>query len=151
MVKLADLETQIMQLTRANSGLTEDVTRLTNELNNTRDEATKAKTEREALLKKVESSSKDTAPNNDEQAQKIATLEILVQEWTDLAKRSYQEYKEILPLSKQADQFRKDLVQKEETIKDLQEKLALAEGSQSGDDVRYWKTKYETLLESISR
>ncbi|USP78185.1 hypothetical protein yc1106_05459 [Curvularia clavata] len=156
--KLADVETQLAQLTKANSGLSENVSSLTSELNATRDEATKAKTEREALLKRVESLSKDTEhvdPDASrlvgEQAQKIASLEVLVQEWTDLAKRSYQEYKEILPLSKQAEQFREDLVQKEEAIKDLQEKLALAKGSQSGDEAHYWRTKYENLLESYSK
>lgn len=156
--KLADVETQLTQLARANSRLTEDVGSLNSELNATRDEVTKAKTECETLLRKVESLSKDTEhadPNAsrlvNEQAQKIATLEILVQEWTDLAKRSYEEYKEILPLSKQAEQFREDLVLKEEVIKDLQGKLALAKDSQSGGEVRYWRTKYEALLESISK
>ena len=160
MDKLADVETQLAQLTKANSGLSENVSSLTSELNATRDEATKAKTEREALLKRVESLSKDTEhvdPDASrlvgEQAQKIASLEVLVQEWTDLAKRSYQEYKEILPLSKQAEQFREDLVQKEQTIKELQEKLTSATSPQVNDDgdIHYWRSKYETLLESMSK
>ena len=140
--------------------MAKDVSRLTSELNASQDEAAKAKSEREALLVKVESLTKDiehvdpdTSRLVGEQAQKIATLEILVQEWTDLAKRSYQEYKEILPLSKQAEQFREDLVQKEQTIKELQEKLTSATSPQVNDDgdIHYWRSKYETLLESMSK
>jgi hypothetical protein len=64
----------------------------------------------------------------------------------------------MLPTYKKADQFRQQVVDRDETIKNLE--LALAEakasktngvgvGGSSGSDVRYWKDKYETLLLAV--
>lgn len=87
---------------------------------------------------------------------KIAGLETALLEWTDLAKRSYTEYKSILPVYRQAEQHRKDNMEMEEEIKSLKLKLKLsaadtdrssgtAAATASGN-VGYWKEKYEALL-----
>ena len=124
--------------------MTTDVRSLTGELNAARDEATKAKTERDDLLKKVETLSKDTAAADpdtsrliQEKTDKIKALQDTLLEWTDLAKRSYDEYKALLPMSKEAEQLRQIVAQKDEIIKDLQEKVASSTGSASIDSVRY--------------
>ncbi|KAI8943052.1 hypothetical protein NX059_001088 [Plenodomus lindquistii] len=85
---------------------------------------------------------------------KSASLETALDEWTNLAKRSYQEYKDMLPLYKKAEENKKELIAKEGTIKDLQDQLSAAKASQSngvtaGSDAGYWKAKYESLLATI--
>jgi chromosome segregation ATPase len=156
-VKLADVERQVMKLGQENSGLSELANSLTSKLKAAQDEATKAKMESEALSKKVESLGKavesadpDAADLMSKQAEKIATLETTLQEWIDLAKRSYQEYKDMLPAYKQAEQYRKNALDKEETIKGLQRELTAAKASHNNGDANYWKNKYETLLASVS-
>ncbi|KAF2126774.1 hypothetical protein P153DRAFT_424744 [Dothidotthia symphoricarpi CBS 119687] len=79
------------------------------------------------------------------------TLEDALEEWTTLAKRSYKEYKEMLPTYKLADNFRKDALEKQEQIKALKLQLASAKVSQlngggASGDAGYWKDKYERLL-----
>ncbi|KAL1798325.1 hypothetical protein ACET3X_002362 [Alternaria dauci] len=93
----------------------------------------------------------------EDQEKKIKDLETALREWTDLAKRSYKEYKDILPTYKKAEQFRQDIMVREATIKKLELELAEAKVSNTngvgattgGSDVRYWKQKYETLLLAI--
>ncbi|KAF1849490.1 uncharacterized protein K460DRAFT_305703 [Cucurbitaria berberidis CBS 394.84] len=82
------------------------------------------------------------------------SLESALQEWTDLAKRSYKEYQEMLPTYKQAEQYRKDALHKEDVIKGLKLELIAAKTSQSNGvgangDANYWKDKYESLLSTI--
>ncbi|KAI2480927.1 Spc7 multi-domain protein [Pyrenophora tritici-repentis] len=91
------------------------------------------------------------------QVQKIRDLEHAVDEWTELAKRSYKEYRDLLPLSKQAEQYRQAALDKDDVVKNLELQLATvkAKASQStgagptGGDARYWKSKYETLLANV--
>ncbi|CAI9625115.1 hypothetical protein GT037_007437 [Alternaria burnsii] len=103
-----------------------------------------------------------SSPNDEEtirgQEKKIEDLEIALQEWTDLAKRSYKEYKEMLPTYKKADQLRRDVVERDATINKLELELAEAKvsktngvgaGVSGGNDVRYWKQKYEALLLTV--
>ncbi|CAO2651834.1 Nn.00g001170.m01.CDS01 [Neocucurbitaria sp. VM-36] len=90
---------------------------------------------------------------NDLEAKKTS-LENALQEWTDLAKRSYKEYKDILPIYKQANQYRKDALDKEDVIMGLKLELSAAKTFQSngvgaGGDAAYWKDKYESLLSSV--
>lgn len=81
---------------------------------------------------------------------KSAALETALEEWTHLAKRSYKEYKEMLPLYKLADQCQKESLSKDGTIKDLKDQLSAAKASQyNGGDTGYWKGKYESLLATI--
>jgi hypothetical protein len=63
----------------------------------------------------------------------------------------------MLPTYKQADQYRKDALEKENTIKELKLELTAAKaeqtngvGSDGGDDGAYWKNKYEGLLADVS-
>jgi hypothetical protein len=61
----------------------------------------------------------------------------------------------MLPTYKQADQHRKDALEKEDTIKGLKLELSAARAQQSngvgaaGRDVGYWKNKYEDLMARI--
>lgn len=60
----------------------------------------------------------------------------------------------MLPTYKQADQYRKDALDKDEVIKGLKLELSTAKMSQSngvsaGSDGAYWKDKYESLLSTV--
>ncbi|EFQ96029.1 hypothetical protein PTT_03592 [Pyrenophora teres f. teres 0-1] len=89
------------------------------------------------------------------QVQKIRELEHAVDEWTELAKRSYKEYRDLLPLSKQVEQYRQAALDKDDVVKNLELQLVALKASQStgagttGGDARYWKSKYETLLANV--
>ncbi|KAH9866023.1 hypothetical protein J1614_008587 [Plenodomus biglobosus] len=83
-----------------------------------------------------------------------AVLQTALEEWTNLAKRSYKEYKDMLPLYKQAEQYHEDLLTKDDTIKDLKNQLSaakasLSDGVSAGGDSDYWKGKYEALLATV--
>ncbi|KAF1835156.1 hypothetical protein BDW02DRAFT_496576 [Decorospora gaudefroyi] len=86
---------------------------------------------------------------------KIFKLETSKNQWENLAKLSYIEYKEILPTYQMAEHHRKDALEKEEMIEDLERKLTEAEAAQlngmaiAGGDTGYWKAKYETLLATV--
>lgn len=217
LVKLADLETQVAELFRAKSTLSEEVSTLSADLEASKKEETKTKTQVEALLKKLEGldneadqlGSENTelltkqkehrtavqiceslkeenaklkaeidelkasksptfavggSPSfmNDEKARaredKIRELEKTVLEWTELAKRSYSEYKEMLPTYKKADQYRQDVVDRDEVIRGLELELAQAKVSKttngvgaaaSSSDAIYWKNKYEAVLLAV--
>lgn len=78
-------------------------------------------------------------------------LETALDEWTELAKRSYKQYKEMLPMYKQADQHRRDSLGKDSLIKELRDQLSAAKTLQSngvsaGGDTADWKIKFATLL-----
>lgn len=147
--KLAHLEGQVTSLEQVNSQLSAHVKTLTKQLKMAQDEGTKAKAQCEDLLNKVGKMNTGVEQNGSD-AEKIAGLEIALQEWTELAKRSYEEYKQMLPTYKQADQYRKDALDKAETIEQLTTELTKAKATQSNGDVSYWKNKYESLLASIS-
>lgn len=60
----------------------------------------------------------------------------------------------MLPMYKQADQYRKDCLDKDSLIKELEDRLSTAKSSQPngmsiGGDVAYWKNKYESLLATV--
>lgn len=64
----------------------------------------------------------------------------------------------MLPTYKKADQLRRDVVERDATINKLELELAEAKvsktngvgsGVSGGNDVHYWKQKYETLLLSV--
>ncbi|KAH7092214.1 hypothetical protein FB567DRAFT_233977 [Paraphoma chrysanthemicola] len=81
-------------------------------------------------------------------------LQAALTEWTALAKRSYSEYKEMLPTFKQAEQYRQDAITKDDQIKALKLELSVAKSSQSnglglGGDAKYWKGKYDDLLSKV--
>ncbi|KAH5154796.1 hypothetical protein HBI25_096140 [Parastagonospora nodorum] len=81
-------------------------------------------------------------------------LEKALGEWTQLAQRSYKEYKEMLPTYKQAEQHRFAAEDAENQIKTLRQDLASARasrsnGASSGGDAAYWKNKYDGLLANI--
>jgi chromosome segregation ATPase len=100
-----------------------------------------------------------------------ATLQATLEEWMALAKvctcqvlrrqtnanetqRSYTEYKDMLPMYKQAEQLRTDVDQKDHEIKTLKVQLSAVKTSQSngvgaGGDATYWKKKYDGLLASV--
>ncbi|KAF1946024.1 hypothetical protein EJ02DRAFT_368470 [Clathrospora elynae] len=86
--------------------------------------------------------------------EKIESLQESLQEWTDLAKRSYKEYKDMLPTYKEAEQYRKDSLEKDVIIQTL--RLAAAKPPQSNgvggtsSDAGYWKGKYDALLATVS-
>ncbi|KAJ6195693.1 hypothetical protein J3E72DRAFT_402779 [Bipolaris maydis] len=157
LAKLTDMDHQVTKLDRENVELSGLVSSLTSQLKAAQDEVSNTRFEKEALSKKVESLSKagkpadsDTADLVHKQAEKIAVLENTLEEWTELAKRSYKEYKEMLPTYKQAEQYRKYALDREETIKGLQKELIAAKASQNNGDTTYWKNKYETLLASVA-
>lgn len=60
----------------------------------------------------------------------------------------------MLPMYKQADQYRKDASDKDDEIKGLNLELAavkasLANGVGTRGDVGYWKDRYESLLATL--
>ncbi|KAL5119576.1 hypothetical protein ACEQ8H_002422 [Pleosporales sp. CAS-2024a] len=82
-------------------------------------------------------------------------LQLALNEWIEVAKRSYKEYKDMLPTYKEADKFRKAAQDAEQLITALREDLAKARASQSNDaaptgDAAYWKAKYDSLLNTVS-
>jgi len=89
---------------------------------------------------------------------KIKELEGTVLEWTELAKRSYSEYKEMLPTYKKADQYRQEVVDRDEVIRGLELELTQAKVSKKtngvgaaapSSDALYWKNKYEAVLLAV--
>jgi hypothetical protein len=62
----------------------------------------------------------------------------------------------MLPTYRKADQYRQEVVDRDEIIRKLELKLAEAKVSKTngvgaaapGSDVRYWKDKYEALLQA---
>ncbi|RII16447.1 hypothetical protein CUC08_Gglean002885 [Alternaria sp. MG1] len=166
--KVEDLDQEVEQLESAHNKLLNKMKEnrmavQTSEL--LKSENTKLKAMIEELKASKSTSSAvggSSSPNDEEtirgQDKKIEDLEIALQEWTDLAKRSYKEYKEMLPTYKKADQLRRDVVERDATINKLELELAEAKvsktngvgsGVSGGNDVRYWKQKYETLLLSV--
>ncbi|RMZ70472.1 hypothetical protein GMOD_00000564 [Pyrenophora seminiperda CCB06] len=85
------------------------------------------------------------------QREKIRELEQAVAEWTELAKRSYSEYRDLLQLSKEAEHYRKEALDKDDRIKDLDGQLATSRALQltTQGEVRYWKTMYENLVAKL--
>ncbi|KAF2822191.1 hypothetical protein CC86DRAFT_331032 [Ophiobolus disseminans] len=80
-------------------------------------------------------------------------LKKALDEWTALAKRSYKEYKEMLPTYKQAEHFQKAALEKEEQIKSLKLQLSSASSKPNGvagGDAAYWKAKYDHLMATVS-
>lgn len=157
LAKLTDIDHQVIKLDHENLELSGLVSSLTSQLKAAQDEVSNTRFEKEALSKKVESLSKAVEPTDSDtadlirkQAEKIAVLENTLEEWTDLAKRSYKEYKDMLPTYKQAEQYRKDALDREKTIKSLQKELITAKASQNNGDTTYWKNKYETLLATVA-
>ncbi|KAF2686923.1 hypothetical protein K458DRAFT_297360 [Lentithecium fluviatile CBS 122367] len=82
-----------------------------------------------------------------------ADLVKTVAEWTDVAKRSYKEYKDMQPVYEQAEKIRQE-------NKELKKELAKVQsnGGTSGTggdggstDVAYWKAKYEALLARVGK
>lgn len=60
----------------------------------------------------------------------------------------------MIPTYKQADQYRKDALDKEDMIQSLKLQLSTSKTSQSNDvgaggDGAYWKAKYESLLSTV--
>ncbi|KAI4623462.1 hypothetical protein J4E80_003272 [Alternaria sp. BMP 0032] len=217
LTKLADLESQVTELMRAKSTLSEQVSTLSADLDASKKEETKTKTQVEGLLKKLEGlddevdqlESENTdllakqkehrmavqtyeslkeenaklkadiselkasksptfavggSPSfmNEEKARaredKIKELEGTVLEWTELAKRSYSEYKEMLPTYKKADQYRQEVVDRDEVIRGLELELTQAKVSKKtngvgaaapSNDALYWKNKYEAVLLAV--
>ncbi|KAF2867693.1 hypothetical protein BDV95DRAFT_502337 [Massariosphaeria phaeospora] len=83
---------------------------------------------------------------------KKATAETTLNEWAELAKRSYKEYKDMLPTWKQADKYRQDSLDKDNEIAELKAKLTVgvrSNGVSKGGDAAYWKNKYESLLANV--
>ncbi|EUC31628.1 hypothetical protein COCCADRAFT_6510 [Bipolaris zeicola 26-R-13] len=157
LAELADIDHQVIQLDHSNSKLSGLVSSLTSQLKAAQDEVSNTRLEKEAFFEKVESLGKGVEPTDSDtaglvhkQAERIAVLENTLEEWTDLAKRSYKEYKDMLPTYRQAEQYRKDALDREETIKGLQKELIAAKASQNNGDTTYWKNKYETLLATVS-
>lgn len=74
---------------------------------------------------------------------------------TNISQRSYEEYNEILPTYKKAEEYRKEALKKEDLIMGLKLELSAAQAAKSdgvnaGSDAVYWKDKYESLLSSVS-
>ncbi|KAF2028644.1 hypothetical protein EK21DRAFT_101677 [Setomelanomma holmii] len=85
--------------------------------------------------------------------EKVA-LQAALEEWTTLAKRSYKEYKDMLPTYKQADLWRTQALAKDEQIEELNRALTAARVSRSNDvgsggDAAHWKKRYDDLLAKI--
>ncbi|KAL6708611.1 hypothetical protein ACN47E_002592 [Coniothyrium glycines] len=112
-----------------------------------------------------DSASRDIVVSSDERAklglkiegleQQKRQLETDLEEWTKLAKRSYNEYKDMLPTYKQANEYRQQAVDKDVVINTLRLELSAAKASQANgvgrsSDNAYWKEKYESLLATIS-
>jgi hypothetical protein len=63
----------------------------------------------------------------------------------------------MLPTYKKADQYRQEVIERDGTIENLKLELAEAKASKAngvggaGNDVRYWKQKYETLLLAVDK
>lgn len=85
--------------------------------------------------------------------QELAKSRVAIKDWTDLAQRSYREYKEILPTYKLAEQHRLDNAEKDNRISKLQLELSVAMtqlGQSNGaGDATYWKDRYESLLATL--
>lgn len=157
LTKIADLEEKVAKLEEEKSVMAGQTGGLAKELKIAKDEASKAKTECEGLLKRVDElqevslAAGDASGETDRaQEEKIVALETALQEWTELAKRSYKEYKDMLPTYRLADKYRKEALEGAQTIKGLELKLAAARTSQSNGDSSHWKAKYESLLDCVS-
>lgn len=155
--RVADLEERVAKLEEEKLAMSGQTKGLAGELEVAKDEAVKAKAECEGLLKRVEelqemslTTGEASGETNRAQEEKIAALETALQEWTELAKRSYKECKDMLPTYKLADKYRKDALEGAQTIKGLELKLAEAKTSQSNGDSSHWKVKYESLLDRVS-
>jgi len=66
--------------------------------------------------------------------------------WLIRRKRSYKEYKDLLPLSKQADAYRQE---NEQLKAQLAAKGQSNGGGAAASDVAYWRDKYDELLTSL--
>ncbi|KAJ4308783.1 hypothetical protein N0V94_009207 [Neodidymelliopsis sp. IMI 364377] len=164
LTKASELTKLNTELSKANDNLTKKVDSLSKQLDET--DADKKAMQDDLRVLKAKLATKDTAPaGNDNKAllekvkrleEKKDGLEAALTEWTELARRSYQEYKDMLPTYKQAEKHRQDAREKESEINNLKLQLAAAKVSQSngvasaGGDTAYWKQKYETLLSNVS-
>ncbi|KAF3047038.1 hypothetical protein E8E12_010685 [Didymella heteroderae] len=161
--KATALEETRSELQKAKSDLVKQLDSVAAELKKSQDDAKAAQSEVQVL--KAELAIKAAAPivsNHKALQEKYLALEekhrgteTALAEWTELAKRSYQEYKDMLSTHKAAEKCKQDAHDKEMQIIDLKHQLAAAKASQSngvgaaGGDTAYWKQKYENLLTSI--
>ncbi|KAH6625412.1 hypothetical protein C7974DRAFT_360584 [Boeremia exigua] len=156
------------ELSNAKKAMGQQLDSLTVQLNHAKEDMTAAQDEVQKLQVEVASKVAAPVPATDEdllqqvkalEEQKI-TLEGTLAEWTQLAKRSYKEYKEMVPKCQEADKLRLDAQEKEEQIIALKAQLASAKGSKpngvgaaapsaAGGDAAYWKEKYERLLSEL--
>ncbi|KAJ4332930.1 hypothetical protein N0V95_009542 [Ascochyta clinopodiicola] len=159
--KAAGLTKVNTELSKAKDDLSKQVEYLVVQLNEAKDKVKQGN----AQLLEAKLANKDAAPatGNDEALmekvkeleEKKEDLETALLEWTELAKRSYKEYKDMLPTYRDTEKHRQDAREKESQIGDLKLQLAAAKSSQTngggaaGGDTVYWKQKYETLLSTI--
>lgn len=75
-------------------------------------------------------------------------------DWRSLAERSYAQYKEILPVYKEAESIRQASAAKDIQIAQLNEQLkkggSTSNGATGGASADYWKKKYDNLLASLN-
>ncbi|KAJ4401454.1 hypothetical protein N0V91_007888 [Didymella pomorum] len=138
-------------------------TELVTELKASKDDAKAAQGEVQILKATLATKAAVPTVSNDKTLQeKYQTLEekhrsteTALAEWTELAKRSYQEYKDLLPTVKAAEKYKQDAHDKEEQITDLRHQLTTAKAAHTngvgaaGGDSAYWKGKYDNLLANI--
>ncbi|KAF3041617.1 hypothetical protein E8E11_001308 [Didymella keratinophila] len=156
-----DLQTETEKVAK----LEDTITELQRELKTSRDDLKASNSEAQML--KAALATKTAAPtpiaSNDKALQEKyhaleeqhRSTETALAEWTELAKRSYQEYKDLLPTAKAAEKFKQDAHDKEMQITDLKHQLVTVKASQTngvgaaGGDSAYWKAKYDNLLANI--
>lgn len=161
--------------------MTNRMASLTSLLKDAKDDATAAQDEVQILKAKLAMVAAPVASNDEAIVKKIKelederdTLQGALKDWIELAKvcpyhssllsscdtdnvqRSYKEYKDMLPLYKEAETHRNDAADKTVQIAELKRQLATIKpalsngaGAAAGADTAYWKNKYETLLSSL--
>ncbi|KAJ8110561.1 hypothetical protein OPT61_g6628 [Boeremia exigua] len=160
----AKLSTANTELSNEKQDLQRRLKDLVLQLNDAKDGVEAAQSEVQTLKLELASKQATPAASDDKAAlekikdleDKRDSLEGALAEWTELAKRSYKEYKDILPKYKEAEKYRKESQEKEMEIIALKQMLDSAKASQpngvgaaAGGDSAYWKQKYETLLSSL--
>ncbi|KZM22364.1 uncharacterized protein EKO05_0007741 [Ascochyta rabiei] len=149
------------ELSKIKEDLSKQVENLVVQLDEAKDEVKKGNVQ---LLKAKQATKDDVPAAGNVRAllekvkrleEKKEDLEAALSEWTELAKRSYKEYKDMLPTYRAAEEYRQDAHEKEAQVHELKLQLAAAKASQSngvgagGGDATYWKQKYESLLSTI--
>ncbi|KAF1927664.1 uncharacterized protein M421DRAFT_421507 [Didymella exigua CBS 183.55] len=161
--KAAELGNTNIELQKASEDLVKRLDSIAAELKNSKDDAKAAQNEAQLLKTKLATEAAIPTASNDKASQekyqalekKNRSTEAALAEWTELAKRSYKEYKDMLPTYREAEKYKQDAHDKEMQITDLKHQLAAANISQSngvgaaGGDSAYWKQKYENLLTGI--